>query len=163
MIDKLLYYITYLPNRLKTIFAYLPVLWKDRDFDHVYLLKLMQIKLQRMHKNMIEDSHHTTAELDARNIKIAEQLLSRLTNSDFYWDLKDSLTKEEKALHCRCPSETSRFEDIPGTDLTKWFLDYCKYCEKRSSHWYKQSDEKQEADFKFLFEHFKKHLRRWWT
>lgn len=35
---------------IKRVIAYLPLLWKDQDWDSVYLLDMMKFKLSRMRK-----------------------------------------------------------------------------------------------------------------
>lgn len=54
--------IKYIPIFFMKLLAYIPVLWRDRDYDYAHLLRLMEFKLGRMgreiQKNEIRANNH---------------------------------------------------------------------------------------------------------
>jgi len=74
---------------IKNIYAYLPVIYKDRDWDFSFYEQLMLFKFKRMHKTLskrhwpTEVNYERTRSLKA--LKICINILERRTN-DFYFD-----------------------------------------------------------------------------
>lgn len=63
---------------------WLPLIWRDRDWDWVFLAQVMEFKLRRMahHENFF--GHHVGSKLDARRQLICAELLKRLMDDDYY-------------------------------------------------------------------------------
>lgn len=57
------------------VIAYVPVLWRDADFDHRFLHQMMRYKLSRMAPNM--------SPRQARQIRLALVLLDRIIEDDY--------------------------------------------------------------------------------
>jgi hypothetical protein len=58
--------------------AYASLIYQDRDWDWTYLLRLLELKLQRMAQHEDEHSYHTTAAFDAANQRKAAAVIRRL-------------------------------------------------------------------------------------
>ena len=82
--------------QIKTVFDYLPVIWKDRDWDYGYLLILIQYKLKRMAKFHRKKGIHTDADEIAQQIDECSELCDRLTEFDYFQE-NDNLIEEQKA------------------------------------------------------------------
>jgi hypothetical protein len=69
------------PRRIKygvrNIVAYWPVIWSDRDWDHVYIARLLAFKLRRMQRAFEKHGHHVGSEHDARRMAICAFVLER--------------------------------------------------------------------------------------
>ena len=154
-------------RRFKRFIAWFPILWHDEDWDHAYLFKIMQFKISRMRKEMDRNQRHVGYEKNVRDMKVAEELLSRLHFSNFYYDLSKELENAQKQGKCACPEERYRFEPWlhpkTGEEIGCTQVDLsCEYCKDMWSRWYKRSDNKEKADFEFLFMHLKKNVKKWW-
>ena len=146
-------------RRIKRLAAWLPVLWKDEDWDYCYAFRIFQFKLQRMHNDMLRENRHTTANKDCKDIRIAINLLGRLAHEpDFYFDNEERY-KSFMGL-CSCPAEVMTFEELPigGRRIHFHTCAWCKSLMKRE-----EKHKKQKADAEFLFAHIAKHYTRWWT
>jgi hypothetical protein len=64
------------------VFRWIPVIWFDRDWDWVYLADIMEYKLNRMGKT-VQDGCHLYRDRDARRIRMAALLLTRLSADDY--------------------------------------------------------------------------------
>lgn len=148
-------------RRLKRLIAWLPIIWKDEDWDPKHLFEVMRFKISRIRKEMESNKRHSRWQEDVRDMKIAEDLLSRLGSSDFYYDLSKKLENEEKEGRCSCPEETFSFE--PLRDGFSKMVDLrCSYCKKAAKRWYKRDDSKQKEDMDYLFGHLRKKVMNWW-
>lgn len=68
---------------LKSVWAYLPVVWNDRNWDYSSFLDLMEFKLERMAEYHLRYGHHVGNEDDARDLRVAAQLCARIRDDDY--------------------------------------------------------------------------------
>lgn|SRR5574343_492330 len=109
-----------------------PVIWADRDWDHYFLLSILEKKISRM-ENYFKNSNICVANVKtAKQLKTCRILLQRLINEDYYKELF-------------FVSKTYR----PGKN------DYDKDKLNHSEMMYNQ-------DLNYLLKIFGKHLRGWW-
>ena len=66
---------------IRRIISWIPILWKDRNFDYSYLYIIMQFKISHMRKRA-ECNITTTSMRDAKYMKICEKLLDILIKED---------------------------------------------------------------------------------
>ena len=62
-------------------FQWIPVLWRDEDWDYCYLLYIMRFKLQKIEKCLSEDDMHVDSDKRARQVKVV------LAHLDRYFDI----------------------------------------------------------------------------
>jgi hypothetical protein len=77
------YYHKYFKQGIKNIIYWLPVIWKDRDWDTHYIYEVLKHKLKAQAKYIADKGRHTSAERDARNMKICANLIQKLQD-DYY-------------------------------------------------------------------------------
>jgi hypothetical protein len=147
--------------RLKRFIAWFPILWKDEDWDSAYLFEIMRFKISRMRRSIDENKIFVGYEKVVRDMRVAEELLSRIVFSDFYDDLSARLTSIDKQDKCKCPAEKYTFlpgqYDKNGKILTHQWVDLsCDFCKEHRSRWFKQED------MDFLFMHLRKNVLKWW-
>lgn len=67
---------------IKRIWDYLPLLWEDRDWDHVYLLHMMRFKIRRMRDHM--ENHAIVAHSEDHVVEMAQAdvLLRNVVDDD---------------------------------------------------------------------------------
>lgn len=70
--------------RVVRFFDWLPVLWRDNDWDWVFVLILLRHKLERMVQYWDRKRRHVGWEKDVRHMKIAILLIDRLVENDYY-------------------------------------------------------------------------------
>lgn len=90
----------------KNIFKWLPVIWKDRDWDSHYIYRAMLFKIRQTRKNIAKNQSYVGWEHDVKYMRISERLLERIIKDDYYdlmpWDKGRLITfthpayKEEK-------------------------------------------------------------------
>jgi hypothetical protein len=81
---------------IKNIIYWLPIIWKDRNYDHTFIYEILKHKLKAQSKYIGNKDRHTTAKRDARRMLLCANLLqicqddtysSEYTNysEDKYW------------------------------------------------------------------------------
>ncbi len=68
---------------IKRLFAYLPVLWRDEDWDYLYLLRLMQFKIKRMRESIHKYGYGVHGDKMFHRMRVVENLIDRLDSSDY--------------------------------------------------------------------------------
>jgi len=154
-------------RRIKRFIVWFPIIWKDEDWDPENLFEIMKFKISRMRKVIDKNKIVVGYEKLVRDMKVAEEILDRLSSGDFYYDQSKQFEKRYKIGKCICPEKTYSFEpdflDCEGKVLGSRMVDLsCDYCKKMNPIWYKIEYAKQKADFDFLFEHLRKNVRKWW-
>lgn len=63
---------------IQNLVRWFPIIWHDRDWDHHYLLKLMEFKFRKMAAYHETQGHTLQAPKTARQLKVAATLCKRL-------------------------------------------------------------------------------------
>lgn len=82
---------------IKKLWRWIPIIYKDRDWDYWYIYELLKYKLEDMENYIRKDGIHVYNEHDADKIKTALRLLDRLQSEHYvqeYYDAQDGFTLE---------------------------------------------------------------------
>jgi len=152
-------------QRIKTVIAYIPILWYDHDWDHFYFFALMEHKLKRMEK-CLRNGNHLSCNKDADRIKICHTILKRLQLGEY--DKHDMELHDAKWGELEMRFE--RVEDGEGGQHSQLFLERANV--KTPENYKKESDEVQriykkanevkKADLTLLFQTLNKYIVLWW-
>lgn len=108
---------------IKNLWRWFPIIWKDRDWDHTYIYKIIETKLQFQAKGIGGRDRHTTANRDAEKMRLVSKLI-KLQQDDFYGleyaDYHD--TKYEFVP----TDETKQWYRMEDTLISENFNDYFK-------------------------------------
>lgn len=156
---------------IQNIIEYAPVIWKDRDWDHHFLLVLLEFKLSRMQKRFEDCTRIEDAPKIARQLEMCVNAIRRIKADDYRSSELAAL--DEKWGDLVCP--------VCGD-----FICYCFPDKKgRGYHWialrenvrskgddercdeeyralYKQQEEDVEKDLDLLFDTIRNNIRCWW-
>lgn len=80
-------------RRLKRLFKWTPVIWKDEDWDYEYLLKITQFKLEQMAELHVKDGDAMNSKLYASEMLHASHLLLQAIE-----DVQHSDSKQQKKI-----------------------------------------------------------------
>lgn len=131
-------------SRVKRVWAWLPIICADRDWDAVFLYKIMQFKISRMRKNMEENARHVGYERNIKEMKVTELLLQRLIEPP------EEVSGDPFKEFCRCPKH--RIDDNGR------FLGSCKLC----FYYFKMRDKQENHTRELVFKYIAKHSPKWW-
>ena len=68
---------------IKRLFKWIPIIWKDRDYDYCFILKILYHKIYFTRKYTEKYGIHVDADKDLKNMMIAEELLNRLIKCNY--------------------------------------------------------------------------------
>ena len=83
-------------RKTKNVLCWLPIIWKDEQWDHYYIFEILKHKLIIMSNAIRENGNHTMAEYDADRMMLAVRLINKVQNEDYLIEFinDDNLTKE---------------------------------------------------------------------
>lgn len=117
---------------IKNVVRWTPVIWRDADFDWDFLAQIMEYKLRRMAKCFDEYGHHIGSKRDAKECRMAAELLKRLQEDRYFWNA--------------------------GYDPKTWETK----SDREKTHICKHADLMAQQDLKCFGDLFVKKLRNWW-
>ena len=68
---------------IKNIFYWLPVIWKDRNWDHTFIYEVLKHKLKAQANYIGTKDRHTRAQQDARRMLICAKLLQKMQDDTY--------------------------------------------------------------------------------
>ncbi len=77
------YFFKDIKSGIFNLFIWLPVIWKDREWDSYYLFKIMEFKIGNMLKMHQKNMTFVGSEFVVRDMKICLNLIKKI-NEDFY-------------------------------------------------------------------------------
>lgn len=149
---------------IENIIKWVPVIWKDRNWDNYYIYVIFRHKLNLMEKQIREYGHHLHNERDADNIKVCVNLLDRLIADDYM----EMAFKRHNEKWGSADMIFSECEDDPN--LSELNIDYpnvkTEEDEKRQKIDFKNAMENEgklrEQDLDLLFKNMRKYIQTWW-
>lgn len=67
-------------SNINRVLDYIPVLWKDKDFDYIFVLQILRFKLNRMMVSM--NQGFPSSQVVASEIKIAIDMIDEILEKD---------------------------------------------------------------------------------
>ena len=74
---------------VKNLWYWLPVIWKDRNYDTHYIYEVIKHKLKAQAQYIDDKDRHTKAKLDARNMRICANLIQKLQDDVYTLEYQD--------------------------------------------------------------------------
>ena len=153
----------YFFKRLIRVIQYLPIIWKNEDWDHSYIFDLLSYKLGRVEKCLKNDPYHQNAKRYARQVQVCRILLERL--------IADNYCEYEKKKHDEKWGELKHKDGKrykAGVELI-FYRDKCQTEEEKtleteeSKRIWKKEEELRKRDLESFCRIFNKHCESWWT
>ena len=88
----------YIKYGVKNLYKWFWVIWKDRDWDHYYILQVLKFKLEKQADHLAENGFHNNAQRDAELMMTCVQLIDKLQNEYYYDELCKSGVRSSEAV-----------------------------------------------------------------
>jgi hypothetical protein len=111
---------------IKKLWRWIPIIYKDRDWDYWYIYEILKYKLEDMENYIRKDGIHVYNEHDADKIKTALKLLDRIQSEYYiqeYYDTvadKFCMTEVRKALDKQQKAQRIFFKFLDH-NIQKWW------------------------------------------
>lgn len=148
-------------RKIRKMVIWFPVIWKDEDYDSVYLYEIMIFKISLIRKDMEKSARHVGYEKNVRQMKIVEQLLNRHAFSDYYFVESEKIRDLEKSSGCICPFDTIEWEK--KGKFFEMIDKRCSFCSRSMKRWIKAESLKEKNDLEYAFKIMANHSRGWWN
>lgn len=157
----------YLPRNIivsiKNLIVWFPLIWRDRQWDYIFIYRILHKKLSLMEKFIRKDGIHVRNIQDADKMKTCILLLERLMN-DIYHD------QAFKKHYEKWGDPLMRFIDCEHEDCHEIIFDYknvkTEKDEKQKTKEFRRCIKHEEylmkQDSELLFKMLHKHIRTWW-
>ncbi len=141
-------------DRMFRVMQYLPVIWRNEDWDYAWIYRLMAYKLERVEKCLANDKLHENAERYARQVRVCRILLERLEKDEYCEkELEEYYQRWGKAeflnnalVKSKVVTEQDRLES--AEEIRRIFT---------------KEEERRTRDLDTFWLVFKKYHRHWWT
>jgi len=122
-------YIRYsIPQGISNLIHYFPLVWKDRDYDKDYLLRILRYKLSRMEKNFRRNDFYMGAQNDADKMATCVRLIDRIRDDYYEMEYAEYL-KEDFSLIKTENGLQPKWETIED-NLDEYFHKYRTYLKR---------------------------------
>jgi hypothetical protein len=102
------YYHKYFKQGVKNLWYWLPIIWKDRNWDSHYIFEILKHKLKAQADYIGRRDFHTRAQQDARRMRLCVKLIGKVQEEDYTMEYMDY--HKDRVWFTDC-------EDRPGSSL----------------------------------------------
>jgi len=149
---------------IKNLIVWFPVIWKDRNWDHWFIYKILRTKLHLTEQLIRNYGHHVKHIEDADKIKKCVILLDRLIEDDYH----ENVYKDHYKKWGESEMVFTDVEDHP--DYSEMNIKYpnvkTEEDEKLERKQFKlimnKPQEMKDQDLDLLFKIMRKHIQSWW-
>jgi hypothetical protein len=160
-------------HKIKNLWRWFPVIWKDKDWDQYYIYEILKFKLKNQAKYIGDRDIHTRAKRDAEIMMLCVRLIDKIQNE--YYDM-EYLDYQKTKINF-VPIENTNYSTIEteyiSDNLGDYFSKYPKIYEKviiennlsfteKHNIARRMSRINQERAHKLLFKILEENIEKWW-
>lgn len=124
---------------LKRLIFWLPIIWKQEDWDISYLYDLIEIKLKEIRKCLLKDDIHKDSDLRVREIDICLAYLDRYRNWTNYIEYPIDDIISEPVSECTSKMVSTNSHNEARRKLVRKYEDFnYKMFWKRFMQWHQK-------------------------
>jgi hypothetical protein len=117
------------------IWKWLPIIWRDRDWDHFYIYQILEFKLRKQANYISTMDRHTTAQEDARDMLTCAELINRVKEGYYDSEYMDYHESEFEFLDIEDKPGFSELKiDIISEDFDSYFKKYPSWHRRAINH-----------------------------
>jgi len=159
--------------QIKNVFRWLPIIWKQYDFDYNYSLEVFKFQLQKQAEFLESDRAVTLCAKDkAKRIRTVIKLMDKVYDDEYGMEYQDTLKEmygEDVLEVSFVETGDTTFNDFSGKTEKLFSMRY-KYetwdnvdeIKKVKEQLIKESHDKQMRAHKILWSLIEKDIRDWW-
>jgi hypothetical protein len=149
---------------IKSLWIWFPVIWKDRQWDHIYIYQVFRHKLHLTEQLIRYHGHHLNHIQDADKIKKCVLLLDRLIEDEYHENVFKPHYKKWGEAEMNF-TDSTEYPDCSVLDIKYPNVKTDKDKKLQQAQFRLKSKMEQamkEQDLDMLFNLMKKHIQTWW-
>jgi hypothetical protein len=156
-------------RRISNLYRWLPIIWKDEDWDHYYIFEVLKFKLKNQAEYINKRGIHLSAKRDAEIMMTCVRLIEKIQDEYYaseYFEYYKSYLEFKKLENSELfeISETVTSEALEGY-FKKYPLIYKKvYAEDlpKNTIAFRMGRINEERAHKLLFKIIQENIQSWW-
>ena len=157
---------------VKNLWKWFPTIWKDRDWDHDFIYKLLAKKLEFQAKYVGKSGIHVDAKRDAERMMLVVKLI-KLEQDDFYaMEYMDYQVTEDFYIPVDDKPEYFEWEQVTVSQTFDEYFAKYPLCYKRAIQFANRTDSqlvamvmgnlRQQKCKDLIFKLLNQHIDSWW-
>lgn len=148
---------------LKNLFFWMPIIWKDRNWDYIFLLEIIKFKLGSMQKDW-HCSYNENWEKEYETMGRMIYLLDEIIKDDFCEKEMEEHYKQYGYLQMKCKEEKYNGCSVAEFGYSKPLSEEeLKQANKENSKLYELEQERLSNAENEFFELFKNNYKKFWN
>lgn len=109
----------------KNLWKWLPIIYKDRDWDNYYIFEVLKFKLKNTANYLEKHNRYVGVDNDAKYIRICERLISKLQDEYYQSEYFEYYDFDVEWLDVEDNKQVKRFKSVETkNELIKYFTKY---------------------------------------
>lgn len=157
------------PKFVKHVWEYLPILYRDRDYDYSSMLEMTAYKCKRMRVYIEKYGHLESGEKVCKELRFAEILIDRILEDDYCSKESEDLDRQYGSMTLLSRKASDDNDITAGCKEILFTRERCasdpKLIEKEKEENRRIRDKAEKLkqyDYDLLFKHLRKRIQRWW-
>ena len=155
-------------KRIYNLYRWLPVIWKDQDWDDHYIFEILKFKLKNQAEYIGYHDHHVSAKRDAEImmlcVRLIEKVQSEFYGCEYYDYHKSNIKFIDSESH---PGMYEMDIEYISKNFDEYFKKYPRIynqvkTEDRHKTAFNIAKINEERAHKLLFKILEQNIRRWW-
>jgi len=156
-------------RRIRNLYRWFPIIWKDQDWDHYYIFEVLKFKLKNQAKYISKRGNHLSAKRDAEIMMTCVRLIEKVQDEYYGCEYQEFFKASYKF------NDSKEYPGHYELDIiiqeSEHFNDYFKkypriYNQVKTEDKHKTAFTiariNEERAHKLLFKILEQNIRRWW-
>jgi hypothetical protein len=155
-------------RRIRNLYRWFPVIWKDQDWDDYYIFEILKFKLKNQAEYIGKRSNHLSAKRDAEKMMLCVRLIEKVQDEYYGCEYQDYCKLDIHFVDSKSyPGMYEAETEVISESYNEYFKKYpriynqVKTEDKHRTAFY-IGRENEERAYKLLFKILEQNIRRWW-
>jgi hypothetical protein len=155
-------------RRIRNLYRWFPVIWKDQDWDDYYIFEILKFKLKNQAEYIGKRGNHLSAKRDAEKMMLCVRLIEKVQDEYYGCEYQDYCKLDIHFVDSKSyPGMYEAETEVISESYNEYFNKYpriynqVKTEDKHRTAFY-IGRENEERAHKLLFKILEQNIRRWW-
>lgn len=148
---------------IRNLIKWFPIVWKDRDWDHYFIFKMLEFKLKNMEKMFRNHAHFVGSEKVADDIHKCALVLDRILKDEYHESVfKRHYEKWGEIKHWFEDADSGEYKQFRIENKNVKTEEDREKCNKEFLELCKVEEKMRDQDIKYVFKVMSKKILGWW-